>query len=524
MANHEFWEYWLSHASAETIFEWLRNRDDVTHPGKFGRHWHYENSLDVADSIEKLLLERDEPLINLGLALWGDRSQTGMHLYLNGDRTIQKAVMSGRSFRHCRLDPLRRLRHRDELSEYLEALFESIHEKWDLLEALLKNKHIDETEVLDALYSRRDPFNGLTEEQWHKAVLCSLHNPLLRNFNRNVVLNDGSLHNSRANVWRVFETLPVTTPIAEELWRCAEILWVNRAPYDMDVMATIKRWEVESDDVEDKDKFLSELDPFEECRYHLANKLLHYGRMDNSEIESFKNSDDIALRRSYYRGMSYVGLKPEELGAMFEEDKDKFLSEAVHNLSLYCDEAVSRALWKFCHKAGMWKDFESHAKELLQEDFERFEFLVRVDSGLSNFLDEVEPPIVRIDKRQKYLEGQIKKLVSSLVVIRREYKRMPEMGIMGAYRVYTYSVEGKYRDIVDVAVDLQKEHFYVDTDQETFAYFEEKFPDYEITIVPCRKKRPHTEHWKYRYGDIKALRVTLTKTDGERCATLILRK
>lgn len=517
MANQEFWEYWLSHASAETIFEWLRNRDDVTHPGKFGLHWHYEDSLDVADRIENLLLERDKPLINLGLALWGDRSQTGMHLFFNGDRTIQKAVMSGRSFRHCSLDHFRR----DELSVYLEALFESIHENWDLLEALLINEHIDNTKVLDYLYAKHDPFNSLTEKQWQKAVLHSLHNPLLRDFNRNVSLNDGSLHDSRANVWRVFESLPVTTPIAEELWRCARILWVmckgddNCAPDDMDVMATIKRWEVESDDVED-------LNPFEECRYHLANKL-----MSQSEIESLKNSDDIALRRSYYRRMSYVGLKPEDLAAMFAKDRDKFLSEAVHNLNLYCDEAVSKALYKLCYKTALWRDkeFESRAKELLQQDFERFEFLVRVEGSLSSsFLDEVEPPIVRIDKRQKHLEGQIKKLVSSLAVIRREYKRMPEMGIMGAYRVCTYRVEGKYLDIVDVAVALQKEHAYFDTDQEAFAYFEEKLPDYDITIVPCRKKQPHTEHWKYRHGNIKALRVSLTKTDGERCATLILRK
>ena len=60
----------------------------------------------------------------------------------------------------------------------------------------------------------------------------------------------------------------------------------------MDVFATIKRWKVESEAEGDR-----LFNCYEECRFVLA-KLLEEN--SETEFESLKDSDDLALRQSYY--------------------------------------------------------------------------------------------------------------------------------------------------------------------------------------------------------------------------------
>jgi hypothetical protein len=70
--NHEFTSYWLSHASADVVFEWLREY-------RLGKY------IGETEEIEKTLIERNEPLINLGLALYGHQAETGLSFFRNGD-------------------------------------------------------------------------------------------------------------------------------------------------------------------------------------------------------------------------------------------------------------------------------------------------------------------------------------------------------------------------------------------------------------------------------------------------------
>ena len=88
MENHEFQLYWLSHAKADMVFEWLREQKP---------NFQYEAG---GAEIETTLIERCEPLINLGLALYATLlGKTSLNLFRNGDRTIKKAVLAGPSVR-----------------------------------------------------------------------------------------------------------------------------------------------------------------------------------------------------------------------------------------------------------------------------------------------------------------------------------------------------------------------------------------------------------------------------------------
>ena len=54
MENEEFQIYWLTHANANSIFEWLRE---------------YKPYLSFKEEIQTVLIERHEPLINLGFSI-----------------------------------------------------------------------------------------------------------------------------------------------------------------------------------------------------------------------------------------------------------------------------------------------------------------------------------------------------------------------------------------------------------------------------------------------------------------------
>ena len=85
MENEEFIAYRLMHSSSETVFKWLKSNrpDDEVSP-----------DLDRTN-LEKILLGRNDPIINIGLALYGSEPSTGLYLLHNGDGTIKKAVLSG---------------------------------------------------------------------------------------------------------------------------------------------------------------------------------------------------------------------------------------------------------------------------------------------------------------------------------------------------------------------------------------------------------------------------------------------
>ncbi|MGB2247413.1 MAG: hypothetical protein ACPH3N_07070 [Alcanivorax sediminis] len=92
----ELWaiEYQLVNAAPEYVFEWLKNNVVETHIlGDEKR-----------DQLENSLLSRNEKLINLGLALYGEVPSVGYSLFKSDDPTIKRAALSGRSVRPIFLD------------------------------------------------------------------------------------------------------------------------------------------------------------------------------------------------------------------------------------------------------------------------------------------------------------------------------------------------------------------------------------------------------------------------------------
>lgn len=318
LENPVFESYWLSHANADSVFQWLKE----------------QQPLNLSEEIVEILLERHEPVIKLGLALYCNLSdETALGLYRNGDATIKKAVLAGPSV----AGEMSIIFGRWWVSNsgVLEELLQSFDENLESLGMLLSNRYIP-IDILINLF-RKSPtnkylqplidnhFRALTDDQWLKAVARTISNPLLTNSTYREHMLSG-LH-VRINhpwspcdvcemfeaAWNLFGFAPVNDVSSVVLSRFADTL----APYGdgritsgTSSLEVIKRWEKnESDD---------EFGDFRKCRIALGRLL---------EDDKLKDNTDVALRQAYYLNRYWE--KPEEVREAFEKDKDIFLDVAI---------------------------------------------------------------------------------------------------------------------------------------------------------------------------------------------------
>ena len=385
--NQEFTSYWLSHASADVVFEWLRENKPLERYGASRE-----------EEIEKILIGRNEPLINLGLALYGHQPETGLSLFRSGDKTIKKAALAGTSVSFnlfgCWV----------ETSGVLKELLESFDDELDLLKSFLSNKFIPD-ELLVSLYERRAPFGNLTDKQWCMAIGRTSSNSRLSTPYDGIWDGDAEYSYNKVFTtgWKLFETLPVDTLSAVVLSALGEQLVPNK-PYDMDVFITIKRWKIESSN-----------DGFDwncgRCRFALAGLIGEY----QSEFKSLKDSDDVILRESYYR--RFRTRKPEEVRELFEKDNDKFLDGALYNPKLYINETVREELrqccWDYKHPhygLDYPNTFRKQVERFVQEHPDWF---TDYDGDIP--FNEVKDPILRTNKQIEYLQKRIKTISQKLI-------------------------------------------------------------------------------------------------------------
>ena len=408
-----FESYWLSHANPDTVFEWLREQKP-----------YFDFLGGRADEIETVLIERNEHLINLGLALYaGLRSETALRLFKNCDATVKKALLSGPSVSPSVVgDDWIEGDQRDGEAGVLKGLLQSFDDNVELLYRLLSNKDLS-SQILVNLYHKSPPFVILTDEQWLKAIQCTISNPQLSR-------PSGYLekleflppeHPCQA-AWNLYNTVPVHAESARVLARLGEQLAphgdsrVPHAPSGMDVLNTIKRWEVEGDD---------EYDFFCKCRATLGRLL---------KDEELKDSDDIALRQAYYGGV-WRYRKPEEVRDAFEKDRGKFLDVAIKNLSFYRNEHVRDELRRCCydyafkdeyHGGESWEFGWQHHLNLFDAQHDRLrkfepEWFPDFDGEIP--FEEINDLSLRAEERLAFLQKQIKAISRELVGTKSEDDR-----------------------------------------------------------------------------------------------------
>lgn len=364
MNNLDITTYRLVHSSPDNVFEWLKNNSDDKN----------KNVYDDYEIIENELLKRNDPLINLGLALYGQSNKVGHQLYQTGDKTIKKAVLSGISI----------------FSDYetwlietdiLRTLLNSFDK--DLLKALFANQNIDE-DLLVNLYEKTDLFSDLNDEQWNALLWASIHNKRIST-NHNDDFCDGYSEYCYEKVftsaWKLFESLPANPKNAALLSRLSGKL-VKVKPHDMDIKNTIVKWKIEGLESE-------------ECRQTLADFI----EVFSEDFKNLKNSGDPALRKSYYRRFSPE--KPEEIRQCYNKDKDVFLFDALENQNLYKEEKIRHELDQCC-----WDYTRSNSNKydlIIINIYKDRSDMHRKNNPKwfidNDFLNDIEDPILRIESK-----------------------------------------------------------------------------------------------------------------------------
>ena len=393
LENSEFESYWLTHANADSVFEWLKKRK--------------RRDSDGDEIIEKTLVVRHEPLIDLGLALYCKLSgETALSFYRNGDMTIRRALFAGPSVRHNITETFGNFWLDDALAEMLS----SFDDNFESFRLLFSNEFIYERTLCD-LYERETPFHELTDEQWLKAMACTTQNPSM-DASRYEMFDFSRLDRSFdkwESAWQLFASVPVNDVSANVMATLGETLaprakWPIPPTVSINVRQTIKRWRKADED----DKY----GWYRECRAALGRLL------DRDEL---KDSDDIALRQAYYNGLAWHHRTPDDVKHAFEKDKENFLEVVVENDLIYANEEVRRAFSECCSEyfdEGHERDYEgsfSARRNYYQEMLERKHPEWFAKFGEDPRFDLVSDLRLRSEKRLVFLQNKIKKLENAII-------------------------------------------------------------------------------------------------------------
>lgn len=395
-------EYQLVNASPEFVFEWLKEKTEEEQYGV------------DREGLEKLLLARNDKLINLGLALFCKTPDVGYKLFSGArttvvvtsnetseqpqDSAIKKAALSGRSVKDSYSAGW--LINEDVLPKLLSG--------WDeeLLRVLLSNPSIPD-EILIDIFERNGVFKDLSKDKWVLLVgWVGSNERLAVPYSSTWMDGYGEYLYEKVftSAWQLFEVFPLNKAAARVLEFLSEKLVVC-VPSGMDVMDVVKRWG-SPDNSEDEEAFAG-----------VREALIKLVETHSGEFKKLKDSDDLAVRKGYYGNMKRI--KPQDVKACFEKDGSNFLDAALYNKSFFsCEEvreALKEACWSVPDKNSMmdYPNYFNVHREALESKHPEW-FQDNVDGSLP--FEKIEDPHERLEKRVEYLSKQVNDIHRSLLV------------------------------------------------------------------------------------------------------------
>ncbi|RWN99363.1 hypothetical protein [Mesorhizobium sp.] len=224
----------LEVCTPEMAFAWLRDQPPVK---DFYRHQY--SRLGAADGQEKVLLDRQEALIDYGLARYGRSREVTEALYARlgqSDRCVMRAChVSGGGPETFNIG--------EEISSTVQGE----------MECWVTNPNIGDDAFLD-LFNRQGVFEKATDEQWMQLLAWAGSNPRLATAYDDSGYLDGWDEYSYRKVfhqaWQLTEKVPATQEWAGTL----NVLLQNLVPaaHDLDVAGVLERWRIDDPENESK--------------------------------------------------------------------------------------------------------------------------------------------------------------------------------------------------------------------------------------------------------------------------------
>lgn len=378
-------QYLLEHSDPISVFQWLK-----ANPVKLK-----ESLNEDREEFETALFVRNEPLIHLGLALYGSDETIGVQLYENGDETIKKAVAGGASVGGGFLS-----------DGWVPDLLPEMLKEWNknVLKILFSNEYLPDN-ILVNLFERTAPFDSLDEDKWLQLCAYTSWNDRLSTSYESVWMDGWDEYKYNlvfTSAWRLFDKLPQTPYAAKVLIKLGEKLVIHK-PSDMNVMAVIEKWGIKNDTAAGN---------FEMARSYLANLIPSY----SAEFKELKNSDDIALRKAYYRNLQH--LKPKDVEDGFERDGKEFIDAALNNQHMFSNQEVRGMLKDVCWKAPDERndmDFPNYFNFRCEYWIKQYPEWFKDDWTGELPFEEIEDKNEQLRKRVEYLNLQVNEIHKSLL-------------------------------------------------------------------------------------------------------------
>ena len=310
---------------------------------------------DVDEEVEAALHGRNDPLINLALARYGQFNAAVLPLFKGGEVSgaIRLAVLANTALG-------------DEFfSRFPIALFGGPEQTavWLTrapdaeISALLENPKLDDSFLRDLLEGSK-PWDSIPEERLAAFVACLARNERMRTpYDDSVMDMDGYGKYSHGSVfnaaWKLAERMPVNECWSRALCWLYDHLQTDAFSIDKP-LELAARWHPDPDNVELIEREAKELErgwlrSYQGVRKGLARLALHN---DSKLLDSLLVSDDPAFRSAAYADGN---LSPEQLSAAYDKDGELVFNQAMHNHKIWRTAQGRAAL-----KAVAWLVVNNH--------------------------------------------------------------------------------------------------------------------------------------------------------------------
>jgi hypothetical protein len=317
----------------EVVFEELKKQAQRSR-----REWFsYDDT-----KIEPMLLERNEPLINLGLACFGANREVFRALYkysLTQSENETDAIYKRGLRIGCLSNQIVAKVHlvMDFPAELIGA--EEMHcliARGDNYEAtaLVRNPSVSDR-FLEALYLRSGPFAAIEEERWCSLVVTSAKNERLNTNEDDEHGPDMGHYSIHKAIFRLLETAPVDVHWLRVLYELLMNLDFRQVAHPDKIDGVISRWATLVDRVEGGEPFegyYTNVGLKDEFRCLIA-ALYGRGFSKNKVIlHGSATAPDIALRCAFY---GKADLTKKDMEVSYERDSSAYVLAVIFNERIY---------------------------------------------------------------------------------------------------------------------------------------------------------------------------------------------
>jgi hypothetical protein len=325
-------------ASPEAVYRELKEIANKPRVQLFGRK----------DEIEATLIERNEPLINLGLACFGTNEEVYKALYKHSvepprgatdaqyKRGLRIGCLSNKSVATAHLvsDFPRELIGENELNRILTAGDAAE------VEALLCNPSVAEN-LLEELYTHTGAFAKIVEERWCRLVYLSRKNERIGTEEEYPDSPDTGHYAIHKAIFRLLEIAPLEMRWLRALYDLLGELNFMQTHTPQATEPVLTRW-AQLDDKGSEGYFTS-LSLKDEFRCLVASL---YGRTysnGRSDVQGSPTAKDVAMRCAYY---GKALLTERELKAGYKRDEEVFVFAAMNNNNVLSKSALRKLFEK----------------------------------------------------------------------------------------------------------------------------------------------------------------------------------